>query len=87
MTAHNFNLRGIPDPVFTLLKKESTKQKISINTLITRLIEQSLGYTYKVKRATYHDLDSLAGTWSKKDATVFKKYTAFLEKIDNELWS
>lgn len=37
MTAHNFNLRGIPDPVFSLLKKESAKQKISINTFIERL--------------------------------------------------
>lgn len=85
MTAHNFNLRDIPDPVFTLLKIESTKQKISIKTLITRLIEQSLGYTHIIKRATYHDLDSLAGIWSKKDVIEFKKTTAFLEKNDNEL--
>lgn len=51
------------------------------------MIEQSLGYNYENKRPTYHDLDSLVGTWSKKDATEFKKNTVFFEKIDNELWS
>lgn len=87
MMAHDFKLRGITDPVFALLKRVSAKQKISINTLITRMIEQSLGYNYENKRPTYHDLDSLVGTWSKKDATEFKKNTVFFEKIDNELWS
>lgn len=87
MSAHNFNLRGIEGPVFALLKKESAKQKISVNTLITKLIEQALGYTYEVQRPTYHDLDSLAGTWSKKDAAEFKKNTEFFEKIDKEMWS
>ena len=34
----------------------------------------------------YHELDSLAGTWSAEDSTLFDEKTNFFEKIDEELW-
>ena len=34
----------------------------------------------------YHDLDSLAGTWSEEDATEFDKATESFRQVDLELW-
>lgn len=66
MSTTNFNLRGIDSKVMTLLKHEAEKQHISINLLLLNYIEQSIGYSHKVNRPTYHDLDYLAGTWREK---------------------
>ena len=68
MSTTNFNLRGVDSCVMSLLKQEAEKRHISINFLILKCIEMSLGYSHKINRPTYHDLDYLAGTWDKKDA-------------------
>jgi hypothetical protein len=83
----NFNLRGITPDVMALLKQGAQEQHISINLLILKLIKKGLGYSYEVKKTTYHDLDHLAGTWSAADAKEFQDNTAFFEKIDKDLWS
>ena len=43
MSASNFNLRGIPSEVMTLLKKEAKRLHISVNTLVLKIIESGLG--------------------------------------------
>ena len=86
-TTVNFNLRGVDSRVMSTLKQEAEKQHISINFLILKCIELGLGYSYKVNRPIYNDLDYLAGTWSKADANEFKENTTYFEKIDPDLWS
>ncbi len=75
MSATNFNLRGIDPRVMILLKREAEKQQISINLLILKCIEKSIGYSHQVNKPTYDDLDYLAGTWTKEDAKAFKENT------------
>lgn len=87
MATTNFNLRNISSEVMSILKREAKKQKISVNLLILKLIEQGIGHNHEVKKSTYHDLDKLAGTWSKKDAKTFNKNISWLEKIDKDSWS
>lgn len=87
MSTTNFNLRGIDPKVMTLLKHEAEKRNTSINLLILNCIERSLGYSHKVSKPTYHDLDHLAGTWQDEDAKAFKENTKHFEKIDKDLWS
>ena len=87
MKGQNFNLRGIESGVMALLKKEAKKQNISINLLILQILEMNVGYSYKIKRPTYHDLDKLAGTWTDKDEKEFKKNTEYFEKVDEDMWS
>jgi len=70
-----------------LLKKEATKKKISINSLVLQIIEQNLGIAHQTKKAVFHDLDYLAGTWSNKDKKAFDDNVKSFEKIDKELWS
>ena len=87
MASANFNLRNIAPNVMALLKKEAAKQKVSVNSLILQTIEQALGVSRQTKKTTYHDLDSLAGTWNDKDKKAFEKNMKSFETIDMELWS
>jgi hypothetical protein len=86
MTASNFNLRGVPPDVMTMLKVEAKKLKVSINSLILRLIEQGMGISQKPKKIKHHDLDFLIGTWSAKESKEFDGHVKIFEKIDDELW-
>lgn len=86
MSVSNFNLRGIHPVVMSILKNEAKENEMSVNSLILNLIEQSIGFNHKVKRKQYHDLDHLAGTWSKEESKVFMENTKSFEEIDSELW-
>jgi EAL domain-containing protein (putative c-di-GMP-specific phosphodiesterase class I) len=86
MSATNFNLRNIAPDVMSLLKKEASKEKISVNTLILEVIERGLGISHKTKKTLFHDLDELAGTWTENDKKKFEKNIETLEKIDKDLW-
>lgn len=86
MTSPNFNLRNIAPDVMALLRKEAAKQKISINSLILQTIERGLGISKQRKKTGFHDLDSLAGTWSEKDKKGFDEKIKPFDKIDKELW-
>lgn len=87
MSTSNFNLRNIPDNVMGLLKKKSAKQKISTNSLILQIIEQSLGVIQQpTKKTVFHDLDHLAGTWNKQDEQEFNENIKLFGDIDEDLW-
>jgi hypothetical protein len=87
MAVLNFNLRGISPEVMSLLKHEAKENHISVNLLILNLVEQGVGFSHKVKRKHHHDLDHLAGTWSKEEGKVFMENIKSFEKIDMELWA
>lgn len=87
MSTTNFNLRGLPTAVMSRLKKVATKKKTSVNLLIIYLIQKSVGYSHAVKQHTYHELDELAGVWSKAEAEEFNKNIRAFEEIDSELWT
>jgi hypothetical protein len=87
MQTLNFNLRGINPTVMAMLKREAEKQHTSINLLILKCIEQGVGFSHKVNRPIFNDLDHLAGTWKKEDLKAFKKNIQHFEKIDKDLWS
>lgn len=85
MTASNFNLRGIPEEVMALLKKEADRLHMSVNALVLKIIKKGLGFN--PERTVYHDLDHLSGSWSSEDEAAFKEHTKAFEQIDKELWS
>jgi len=84
MSASNFNLRGIPAEIMDLLKREDKRLRISVNSLVLKMIEQSLGVT--CEKHAHHDLDHLANSWSASEKKMFKENTQAFEKIDKELW-
>ncbi len=83
----NINIRGLDDTVHARLKTEAQQKGMSLNSLIVKYLRQSVGMEARdPKTPTHHDLDKLAGTWSKKDVQDFQKTISAFEKIDETLW-
>jgi hypothetical protein len=81
-------LRSIPENVKKTVKKEAERKGVSLNKAIISLLEQAVGGKApdKKKRVLYHDLDHLAGLWSREEAAAFDKHLKGQRKVDEELW-
>ncbi|MBE0575257.1 MAG: hypothetical protein IH613_05095 [Desulfuromonadales bacterium] len=79
-------LRGIDEKTAEALKERAKSEGTSVNAVTLRLLRESLGIDKKRRTATYSDLDHLAGTWSREEASEFERNTAVFEKVDEEIW-
>ena len=80
-------LRSIPDEVKKTVQKEAARKGVSINKAIISLLERAVGMkTPAKKKVLYHDLDHLAGLWSREEAASFDKALNAQRKVDAELW-
>ena len=82
----NIHLRNIDSQLIKLLKLEASRNEVSMNTLILILLRRSVGLSRERITPVYHDLDKLAGTWSKQQTKEFLDNTSPFEQIDKELW-
>ena len=79
-------LRGIDDRIAAALKEKARREGTSVNALMLKVLKESLGIEKRRRDVVYDDLDSLAGTWGKKDAAEFERATAVFEKVDEDMW-
>lgn len=81
-------LRKIPNEVEKVIKKEAEKKGLSLNKAFLSLLEKASGMAGKEKKrkVLYHDLDHLAGIWTKEEANTFNKNLDLQRKIDDDLW-
>jgi dsDNA-specific endonuclease/ATPase MutS2 len=81
-------LRNLPREIEKAVRKEAGRRRTSINKAVISLLERRAEAQKKKKPAMkeYDDLDSLAGSWSKKEAAEFDKALAAQRTIDPELW-
>ena len=82
----NIHVRGVDEKIVDQLKQLATEQRSSLNKVILAILRQGLGLSKRKTPKIYHDLDELAGTWTKRQAEEFNKAIAPFEKIDEELW-
>ncbi len=81
-------LRDIPGDISKVIEKKAKKEQLSLNRAIISLLEKAAGVssTKTSENKLYHDLDHLAGSWSKKEADSFEKNLQGQRTIDKELW-
>lgn len=81
-------LRNLPPEIEKVVRKEADRQRTSINKAVISLLERKAeGHKKKKSRLKqYDDLDTLAGSWTKKEASEFNKALAAQRTIDPELW-
>ncbi len=77
-------LRGIDPALRSALVAEATRLGISLNALILQLLRGSLGLSSDQQLT--HDLDALAGSWSRQDAEEFLAAIQDFEEVDPSLW-
>jgi len=81
-------IRSIPEDVRKTVQKEAEQKGMSLNKAIISILERTVGtkVSEKKKRVVYHDLDHLAGLWSREEAASFDKILKAQRKVDSELW-
>ena len=79
-------IRGIDNEVAKTLKERAKKEGVSVNSIVLRIVKESLGLKKKRRTVIYNDLDHLAGTWGEKDYAEFQNKVADFEKIDENVW-
>jgi len=65
------------------IEKEAKRRGVSIEAVVLELIRQAIS---SAEPAEYHDLDALAGTWSKEQADEFLSAIADFQQVDEKLW-
>lgn len=79
-------LRGIDEAISGALKEKARREDTSVNTIMLRILKESLGIEKKKRIVIYDDLDHLAGTWSLNDLSEFENATVAFEKVDEDMW-
>jgi len=78
----------MPPEIEKIVRKEAERRRMSINKAVISLLEgKNERHTKKRPRIKeYDDLDSLAGSWTKREAAEFDKALAAQRAIDPEMW-
>jgi hypothetical protein len=78
----NVLLRGIDASTLSRLRSDARRRGISVNRLIIETLQRAHRPGEK-----FHDLDALAGRWSKSEAETFAAAVAPFSEIDSALWA
>ncbi len=79
-------LRGIPPEVERVIRRKADESGASVNRVVIDLLEEAVGAGKRRKKILHHDLDALAGAWSREEAARFARALAAERKIDPGLW-
>jgi hypothetical protein len=80
-------VRNLPPEVARAIRERAAKGRTSSNRAIIDLLETAIGGRRAKKTQNgHHDLDRLAGTWSKEEAAAFEAALRGQHAIDPEIW-
>ena len=79
-------LRNLPPQLDRTIRQRAKKKGVSVNKVVISLLQDHLGESDRKPVRRYHDLDELAGSWSKQDAAAFERTLARQRGIDPEMW-
>jgi hypothetical protein len=79
-------LRKIPPDVARGLEERAGRGHTSLNRAVIGLLEEGLGLRSGNPRRSHHDLDRLAGAWSREAGKSFDRSLRAQRGIDREIW-
>ncbi len=79
-------IRGIDEKLDKMIKTMAGEAGMSINQWLILALKKVTCLDGSKVFNEYHDLDSLAGGWTKEEILQFKKNTGIFEVIDKEIW-
>ena len=80
-------IRPLDSTATQWIEHEARRTGMPVEDVVRQLIYRGLEVErQKSRRQRYHDLDSLAGTWSAAEADEFHHAIADLNHIDPTLW-
>lgn len=85
-TSNQLTIRGVGSRLRAALEQEAARRGQSLNKTVVALLAERLGLAESAAPVEYSDLDELAGTWSKSDATRFDDALHAQRQVDPKLW-
>ena len=80
-------LRNLPPELARIIRRKASEKRTSVNKAVISLLEEGTGLRgTKKDQPLHHDLDALAGSWTKEEAVAFDKALALQRAIDPDLW-
>lgn len=79
-------LRNLPASLDRTIRQRAKKKGVSVNKVVISLLQDHLGEAAARPVRRYHDLDDLAGSWSKQESEDFEKTLAQQRVTDPEMW-
>jgi len=79
-------LRSIGAALRAALDREAERRGASLNKTILSLLSERLGLSDDATQVEYDDLDELAGTWTKAEASRFDETLRAQRQVDSRLW-
>jgi|PersoiStandDraft_1058852.scaffolds.fasta_scaffold231364_2 hypothetical protein len=79
-------LRNIPADVARAVERRASREGQSLNKAVLELVAEGAGLKNRARKVRHTDLDSLFGTWSKKQADAFDRQLRELRTVDPEVW-
>lgn len=80
-------LRNLAPELARIIRRKAEEKRTSLNRAVISLLEESVGIRGKKKdKPLHHDLDALAGSWTREEASAFEKALARQRAIDADLW-
>jgi len=79
-------IRSLGPRLRSALEREAARRGQSLNKTVLALLAESLGLAGARAPEEHDDLDELAGTWSKAEATRFDEALRAQRQVDAKLW-
>ena len=80
-------IQDIDDATAKWISEEAERRGVNVESLIIELIHKGIGVEREgTPLKSYHDLDSLAGTWSEEQEAEFLNAVSDFEQVDEKLW-
>ena len=79
-------LRNLPLEVARVVRKRAQERRTSVNKAVIQLLEEGLGVAGKAPKLLHHDLDALAGSWTKTEGRAFDEALDSQRAIDPDVW-
>ena len=80
-------VRQIPPALARVIEQRARRRRSSINKAVLGLLEEAAGLAgHKSAPARHHDLDALAGTWTREEAKEFDRALWAQRPVDPDLW-
>jgi len=82
----SITIHNIDEPLAELLKSKARAEGLSINKMVKKLLEESLGVKPREKAANLTHFKEFCGIWSDSQLAEFEDATKELRKVNHEDW-
>jgi hypothetical protein len=79
-------IRGVEPGLDRVIKARAKQENLSVNQWILQALKKITGLRKEQVFKKHHDLDGLAGGWSREELKSFQKNTQIFERIDEDVW-